>query len=536
AIKIKEDPKWDVTVQWSEKNYLPKHPFVLYYQLASEPVGAAVLAHAESVEGGHFMMMLSPTIGGGTNAVTAKDVLPKDVVFCVDCSGSMLQGGKMEQARGALRHCLESLRPQDRFNIVDFGTGVRKFSDAGLTVADENNVQRALRYVAKLAPRGGTAMDEALGESLDMLSDQSRLKMILFATDGLPTIGERSPDAILKNMNRRNKQDARLFVFGEGYDVNVKLLDLLALEHRGESEYILPEEKVDEKIAAFFDRVGSPIMTDLKLAFDGLETKDVFPRKIPDVYKGEQVILYGRYQGGGTKTVRLTGNVGGETRTMEYQVQFPELSADDRNAFVPRLWAGEMVDFLLNEIRKSGKEDAELVREVTYLAKRYGIVTPYTSFLMVQDSCNHPLAKQVEGFQKRLRGKGGLLGPTYGYEAVINAKQQARNRMNLKGQGAAAGYYQQAADALKQEGRQGSAMAAVRYVGNRTFYNSRNVWYDSRFDVGKANRLQQVRIGSSHYLRLLRDHPTLSKYMAQGNVVVELKGQWYQFEDRPSSG
>ena len=163
-----------------------------------------------------------------------------------------------------------------------------------------------------LAARGGTAIQSALELSLDHLkADDERLKMIVFATDGLPTIGERNPTAILRAIAKKNQQDVRIFVFGEGFDVNTKLLDFLALDHRGEADYILPKENITQKISRFFDRVGSPIMTDLQVSFDGLQVQDVFPRKIPDVFRGEQVILYGRYNGHGKKTVRITGNVGG---------------------------------------------------------------------------------------------------------------------------------------------------------------------------------------------------------------------------------
>src|SRR5690606_2952630 len=109
--------------------------------------------------------------------------------------------------------------------------------------------------------------------------------------------------------------------------------------------------------------------TDLKLEFDGLNVADMYPQSIKDVYKGEQVVIYGRYSGHGSKTIRLTGKAGKETRTFEYKLEFPEVSEDGRNDFVPRLWAGQKVDFLLNEIRKSETEEKELIEEVTFLAK-----------------------------------------------------------------------------------------------------------------------------------------------------------------------
>ena len=220
----------------------------------------------------------------------------------------------MEQAKAALKYCVENLRPDDRFNIVDFSTSVRAFRDDQLAAVNEKNLASAQRYIQKLSAKGGTAIKDALVSSLALLKDSDRLKMIVFATDGFPTIGERKPEAILKAVAKANKNDVRIFVFGEGFNVNTKLLDFLALNHRGEADYVLPKEDIAKKISKFFDRVGSPIMTDLRIEFDGIRVKDAYPQRIADIYRGEQVIVFGRYDGSGKKTVRLTGTFKGETR------------------------------------------------------------------------------------------------------------------------------------------------------------------------------------------------------------------------------
>lgn len=532
-IKIVEHPKHDVVVEWSEENYLPQAPFVLYYQTAKDRIGASLLAHREHDEDGYFMLMLSPTIGKGADAIDTRDILPKDVVFCMDTSGSMLHNGKMDQAREALRYCVENLHDGDRFNIVDFGTGVRQFARDSLASVDDASRKRALRYVDQIRPRGGTAIDDALKSSLEMLTSSGRLKMIVLLTDGQPTIGERSPDAILKNMQTRNTEDVRLFVFGAGHDVNTRLLDFLALRNRGEAEYVLPKENIADKISGFYDRVGSPILTDLAVEFDGVRTFDTFPRKVRDVYRGEQVILYGRFRGDGKHTVRLTGQAGAKPWTSEYALNFPGVTPDDRQGFVPRLWAGEMVDFLLDQIRDDGMQDAELVKEVTRLAKRHGIVTPYTSFLMVADTCNQPLAKQVAAFNSRnVNVPGGLQAASHGRVAVENSWKQSLYKGSRVKSGNAMFLYRQAADGLAQEKRNVATMAAIRYVGSRTFYNSGGTWYDSRFDTSQNSKLQTLNVGDANYMKLLAQKPAAAKYLSQGAVVVNIDGQWYRTEPR----
>ncbi len=150
-IEIEEDKDWDVVAKWSKEDYLPRHPFVLYYATDDQQVGASVVTHRELDEEGSFMLMLSPTVGSGTGQIQETDILPKDVVFCVDTSGSMLQGNKIDQAKEALKYCIEHLRTGDRFNIVDFSTTVRSFQEQGLVDFNEETKAKALKYAAKLA-------------------------------------------------------------------------------------------------------------------------------------------------------------------------------------------------------------------------------------------------------------------------------------------------------------------------------------------------------------------------------------------------
>ena len=556
-IEIEEDKDWDVVVKWAKEDYLPKHPFVLYYDTDSQKVGASLIAHRELDEEGAFMLMLSPTVGKGGGQISESDILPKDVVFCVDTSGSMLQGNKMEQAREALKYCIEHLREGDRFNIVDFSTTTRSFHDEGLVEFNEESKAKALRYAERLAPRGGTAIHEALTTSLKHLGKSDRLKMILFATDGLPTIGERDPEAILRDMAKQNTEDVRMFVFGEGFDVNTKLLDFLALNHRGEADYILPEEDIAQKISGFFDRVGSPLMTDVTIDFGGLEVKDMFPRQIKDIYRGEQIVVYGRYTGHGEKSVKVTGTVGGTRQSFTYALEFPEYSEDDKNSFVPRLWAGRKVDFLLSEIRKTPEQPPkELVEEVTYLAKRYGIITPYTSYLMTDDlalsSPGNQAAQQLAWRARALDGakfgSGGVVPTAPGLDAPADAKPMsaeeakeasvtaskklAELRREADQSGAATAYDTFADEALSQAGDKDrkSYLQALRYIGTLTFYNAGNVWYDSRFDSEKDKITKTIKIGSDEYIDLLLKEGGLAKYLALGDVVLKVKDNWYRFE------
>lgn len=534
-IQLEEADDCDLLVTWSQDDYLPKHPFVLYYQVAQEEVAASVLAHRELGEDGYFMLMLSPTQGSGAGKVTEQQILPKDVVFCVDTSGSMLDGNKMEQARAALKYCVEKLRPGDRFNIVDFSTGVRVFRPGELVPVNDENRQAALQYVEKLSARGGTAIAAALETSLGLLKESDRLKMVLFATDGLPTIGEREPDAILQSVARHNTQDARIFVFGEGFNVNAKLLDLIALNHRGEADYILPEENIAQKISRFYDRIGSPIMSDLTLDFGDLQVDDVYPSKIADLFRGEQVIVYGRYRGQGEHKLTLRGKAGNAPKVMEFAINLPEFSENDQQAFVPRLWAGKKVDYLLNEIRRAGMENSsELIEEVTYLAKLHGIVTPYTSYLLAEDVASTAGARVgprafVEHLERAEAAMAPAAAPMDRANQVREAKVQADAR-RAADRGQAGGLYLQAEKALETAGQKKSALDAMRYIGARTFYKSGTQWYDSRYDASQVDEsaIRTVQFRSEEYFRLLKEDPRIAQYLALGNVVLQVGKHWYR--------
>lgn len=539
----------DVRVSWSQEDYLPTHPFVLYYQLAEDKFGAQILAHREPDEDdGHFMLMLSPTMGDGKESVTEEQILPKDIVFCVDRSGSMREGNKIEQAKAALKYCVAHLRKDDRFNIVDFSTGVHAFQDTDLAPVNDESLAKAQRYIENFAAGGGTAIHDALEQSLAFLKDEGRLKMVLFATDGFPTIGESDGDQILKSIDDANKQGVRIFVFGEGYDVNTKLLDFLALNHRGEADYILPDEDIAQKISRFYDRVGSPVMTDLEIMIDGVGATDVYPRQVPDIFRGEQVMVFGQYRGVGKHKVSLSGVIGGERKTFEYELEFPE-KTDDKHAFVPRLWAGQKVDALISEARTKGPNPPqEVIDDITYLAMRYGIVTPYTSFLMADDIvagngggpgvAPGPMAfggalrrdvqlKLADADAANAAGNAGGRGERI--NAVNAAKDLADEKKGMAQSGAAGSFYARAEREMQKQGRDGSALQAVRYIGSRTFYKGADRWYDSEFSPEVKDKPRRVEIRSKEYFELLDKHVEIAKYLALGDVTMKVGDTWYEF-------
>lgn len=530
-VQIVEKPDWDVCLQWSQRDYLPKHPFLMYYQLSPSDVGASLIAHRDPDDEGSFMLMLSPSVPTPERREPLAP-LPKDVVFCVDTSGSMIEGNKMQQAREALIYCLKHLRSGDRFNIVDFSTEARAFRDRELVAFSPESQRAALEYANNLHARGGTAIEEALAKSIELLKGSDHLKMIVFTTDGLPTIGEREPQKLLQRVTELNGQGIRLFCFGEGIDVNTRLLDALALENRGETDYILPEENISERISRFFDRVGTPVMTNLQVRFEGVAVSDVHPRSTPDVFQGEQLILYGRFRGAGKGKVVVSGVWDGAARELSFDVEFPDVTDDDRHSFVPRLWAGQRVDFLLREIRNQDKPEQELVDEVIRLAKRYGIVTPYTSFLMGEDLFH---IKPPGFYRGRVLERAQIdvapgTAPMLKREIVEGAKDQAANRRS-NAAGNFDAYEAQIEKQLQAEGRKdASSLEALRSIGSRTFYKRGEYWLESEYDEAKHGELIDVEVGSPGYFELIDRDGRLAKFLALEQLIFNVEGRWYRIQ------
>jgi Ca-activated chloride channel family protein len=377
-------------VHFERKKALLDKDFQLFYALGNKDVGLTALLHRPDRDlPGHFLMLISP------RAELAKaQELPRDMVFVLDTSGSML-GPKMDQARKALQFCLSRLGPNDRFAVLNFATSVGQFAD-GLTRVDKDQLARARKWVDRLEANGGTAIDAALKAALDLRpADTSRTFTVVFFTDGEPTVGETNPDKIVKAVTRRNTSHTRIFTFGVGDDVNATLLDRLAESTRAVSTYVRPQEDIEVKVSSLYAKISHPVLTDLQLsAGNGVTFTEVYPTKLPDLFHGGQVVVLGRYSGSGHKAIKLTGKVGDQAREFVHEIHFSAQTGDEKS-FVEGLWARRKVGYLLDEIRRNG-ERKELVDEVVKLARKHGITTPYTSYLVVPDNVNRaPVANNV---------------------------------------------------------------------------------------------------------------------------------------------
>jgi Ca-activated chloride channel family protein len=362
-------------VQWQASYVQPAEDFELYYSAAEGGFGGGLLT-GQRDGSDHFLFLFSPETEQDQAAA-----LPKDVVLVIDHSGSM-SGEKMEQARGALNQILGQLGEGDRFSIIAFDEEVSILADSLLTVG-ERSMGDARRFVDSLAADGSTNLEAALNAGLETLArseTRNAPRLVVFLTDGLPTAGVTDETMIARLVSESNASlEARLHVFGVGYDVNTHLLDRLAAENGGTVTYVQPGENMETVLTEFYDKIARPVLTDVTVDFEGIDASEIYPQTLPDLFQGSSLVLAGRYRAtDGQATVWVRGRAGDMRR--EYVYHFALAEPGDRD-FVPRLWATRRIGALLDQVRVEG-ESKQLVDEIRELGLGYGLVTPYTTFVI----------------------------------------------------------------------------------------------------------------------------------------------------------
>jgi uncharacterized protein YegL len=286
---------------------------------------------------GFFMLVLA----AGERDADA-EALPRDVTIVLDRSGSM-QGEKFEQATGAALQVIRALGPEERFRIVDYSSDVASSGPA--TGATPDAIKAAAARLADLKAVGGTNINEALLEAIRPEPAGGTLPIVLFLTDGLPTVGVTAEKAIRDNVLGANASDGggtrRLFTFGVGHDVNVPLLTDLARESRAVADFVAPGEDVEAAVGRVFARLTGPVLTDVSLAagYDVPEgtgvcgtgwidpISELFPRQMGDLFESQRLIVLGRYAAFGDDKALF---VSAETEAGEQRFRIPFDPADAR--------------------------------------------------------------------------------------------------------------------------------------------------------------------------------------------------------------
>lgn len=466
----------------------------------------ALLAHAPGGRGaredGFALVTLTPP------AAAARTVA-RDITFVLDVSGSM-RGRKMEQARDAGKALLATLTPRDRFRLVDFATDVRTFRD-GWVPATRANIAAASRYLDELEAEGSTNIEGALKEALRAEPQAGRLPLVLFLTDGEPTVGLRDADALAR-LAAREAGEARVFTFGLGADVNVALVERMAVDGRGTAQFVRPEESPERAVSLVAARLTNPVATGLRVRAEGpVRLVKMHPAGGIDLFAGQDLVVLARYEGSGRARLRMEGTSADGPVRWSQEVDFPE--RETGNAFVPRLWATQRVGWLSAERRRGDASD-EVAREIRELGERYGIPTEFTSYFVREPGMD--VATGMPAVRREARGApratlgsaaGGAPAPAANKAAAFEAARDA------SAQRAATSLAMADSMATAAEGDDGTTKRA----SGRTFRLVDGTWTDSgwRADVESV----KIRAYSDAWFALASRLPAVREALALGDRV-----------------
>ncbi len=496
---------------YEESNVKPDQDFLLYYAIGTEE-GIHLLTYRNLQDpndmDGYFLMMITPP------AMANADILPKNLILVLDHSGSM-EGEKFRQAVSAARFILQHLNPDDYFNLVTFSSNVETFAPF---LQPMENRSMADAWLDGVSPGGSTNIQDALLTALKMDSG-SRPTYVIFLTDGLPTSGETNSTTILENIQEQAVGSTRLFTFGVGYDVDTFLLDQLALDHHGSSAYVRPGEDAEASVSGFYQKISAPVLTDLKIDVQGAGIYDVQPAQLPDLFYGSQLVVTGRYRNPGLADITLSGKRGNEPyEKIVSGVEFSSGSGTDHQqlSYLARLWAARKIGNLLNLVRMQGA-DKETIEQIVALSIRFGIVTPYTSYLVTETDAlgveaQQRIAEQEYSVQAAMPTQVSGAGAV-NKAADAGAMSAAENLNGAYGSGGMSGGDGNVPVPITQD--------IVKSAGSRTFVQKDGTWIDTRYDPDTMKPVQ-VKFLSNEYFALIKTDHDLAAGLALGSRVIIL--------------
>ena len=533
-LAIKRRSARHLTVSLHPKSVRDPGSFRLSYLLAkTDALTASMFAYPDpKIGGGYFLL-----IAGLPPTVRSKG-LKREVTIVLDRSGSMA-GPKMDQVKAAALQVIEGMEEGESFNIIDYATNVASFA-AKPVVKDRKRTLAARKYLVNLRPNGGTNIHDALVEALRPKPREGTLPIILFLTDGLPTVGQTGEAAIRDLLAKGNPHKRRVFTFGVGNDVNVPLLDRIAELSRATTTYVQPKEDVEIKVGQVFQKLYGPVLSDPELTtlaengeVDTRRVRELQPQKLQDLFGQDQLVILGQYRGDKPLRFRLSGNYLGKARTFEFRFDLDK--ATTRNSFVSRLWATRRIAYLVDQIRLAGASVSrlpmvrghdpfrdpkmrELRDEILRLSTEFGVLSEYTSFLAREgtrldnwDALSIQCGNNLNS--KAIRTRSGMGAVNQGANLWAQKLQCSQNMRN---------YYLN--DKLERV-----EVSNVQQISDRAFFKRGKNWIDSRLvRRGEFKHNRTVTLGSPEYqelLKLLIRRGRQAMLSLKGDILLKVDGE-----------
>ncbi|MEZ4937909.1 MAG: VIT domain-containing protein [Crocinitomicaceae bacterium] len=536
-VEIDRKSDKEIRVTKTLENTIPSQDFKLQWNSNNDDIGTQLISYyPKDSDHGYFLLIASPSMNQRV------EVTNKNIVFVLDKSGSM-SGQKLAQSKNALKYVLNHLNEGDKFNIVVYSDYYDIYSN-GLISYTEENKRKAIEYVESIKDDGGTNINLALKEGLQLFgkkdSESSAFEVInpnpnyiLFLTDGLPTVGEKNEAKIAANVKEANKYNAHIFCFGVGNDVNSRLLDRISSENGALTEYVKPNEDIETVVSSLYSQISSPVLTDISLQFSSMKIQQDYPKPIPDLFKGGQLMLAGQYKVTGKTTLNISGKVSGKEQVFEFPVEFLDAEHSLGNEYVETFWASKRIGYLINQIDLYGRSE-ELVNELVALSTKHGILTPYTAFLAKEDVDFRNSQLNIRSATSELDNLNNLQG------GAANATRSYKNKL-MNGQTFEADEFEE----LKKDqdydglGAKGSLDNLDKKEENRrilnlsgkTFYKEKNTWIESNITKVQQQNATVIKKYTTPYFEISKQNDaSMNKILSlKGNVIVNLNGNIYNF-------
>ncbi|MBX9568911.1 MAG: VIT and VWA domain-containing protein [Candidatus Obscuribacterales bacterium] len=375
SIAVAQSDPSHASISMSEEIKLGKDIQVDWQVSAEESLESGYLTHKKGTEGYMTAMIVPP------KELARKNVAPKEMIFIVDCSGSQA-GQPLDKAKETLHYIVDHMNPQDTFQIIKFADQISSFSPKPISVNDKNR-REAHNYIKHIAAQGGTVMAPAIESACSIPVSPHRLRIVTLMTDGF--IGN---DYEVIGMVKRLRGNSRWFPFGTGNSVNRNLINEIAKEGGGEPEFVLLNSSASKVGKHFYDRISSPVLTNVEVSFEGVSPSELYPKEIADVWEQRPLYFQAKYEKGGKGSMVISGFASGKPYKKRLPILLP--ASESRNSSLPKLWGRAKIDQLYSDSWDGTSSnrflDERFKSQVINTSLKYNVLSEFTSFVAVEEN------------------------------------------------------------------------------------------------------------------------------------------------------